>query len=110
MGRSIQMNTGAAHAAGDIYWFLHSDTIIPNDADSFIQKVLINDKHWGRFNVRLSGNHILFRVIELMMNLRSCITGIATGDQGIFITREAFSRISGLFQLFINKLFEDATA
>ncbi len=95
-GRSIQMNQGANAATGDILWFLHADSIVPASAETDIIDCLTNSTHiWGRFNIRLSGRQPIFRLIETMMNLRSCITGIATGDQGIFMLRYAFDQIDG---------------
>ena len=95
-GRAIQMNTGAAHSNGDILLFLHADTLAPDNIDELIISALNNrHKYWGRFNVKLSGKHWLFRAIETLMNLRSCFSGIATGDQGIFLTRHAFNELSG---------------
>jgi len=95
-GRAIQMNTGAAHANGNILLFLHADTIAPEYLDDLVINAL-NSKHkyWGRFNVKLSGKHCLFRVIETLMNLRSCFSGIATGDQGIFLRQHTFNELSG---------------
>jgi len=95
-GRAQQMNTGALHANGDVFWFLHADTIAPENADQFINQVIkYNHCIWGRFNVRLSGKKTIFRTIELLMNLRSCLTGIATGDQGIFVLRSYFKELNG---------------
>lgn len=95
-GRAVQMNRGADQATGDILWFLHADTIPPASADSIIVNCMANrSKVWGRFNVRLSSNRPIFRLIEFMMNQRSCITGIATGDQGIFMLRYAFDQVDG---------------
>lgn len=95
-GRAIQMNTGAEYATGDVYWFLHGDTLAPKNADRIIEQQLhTSDRHWGRFNVRLSGHQSIFRLIAWLMNLRSCITGIATGDQGIFINATAFKKLEG---------------
>lgn len=91
-GRAIQMNEGAACSKNEILWFLHADTLIPENAIKHIQQALIN-KSWGRFNVHLSGTNILFRIIEMMMNLRSCVTGIATGDQGVFVDKNLFSKV-----------------
>ena len=88
-GRARQMNAGAQVAHGEILWFLHLDSRLPPGA---AQQVIdsAGGGGWGRFDVRLSGRHILFRLIERLMNLRSCISGIATGDQGIFVHRELF--------------------
>ena len=94
-GRANQMNAGAVQADGDVFWFLHSDTLTPDNADQLIEQALASDRHWGRFNVRLSGSHTGFRIIEWMMNIRSCITGIATGDQGIFIEKKVFEQLDG---------------
>lgn len=99
-GRYLQMNTGASYASGDVLCFLHADTIAPENIDQLITHAL-NHSHkiWGRFNVRLSGSFWFFRVIEFLMNTRSCLTGIATGDQGIFISRNIFNKISGFSDL-----------
>ena len=93
-GRAKQMNYGAQHANGEILWFLHADSQPPANADQLIQRALA-EQHmvWGRFNVRLSGKQWMFRVIATLMNWRSAITGIATGDQGIFIRRSWFEQI-----------------
>ena len=93
-GRALQMNLGASHAQHDILWFLHADTLVPENAIDIIETSL-TDRGWGRFNVKLSGAHGMFRIIELMMNIRSCITAIATGDQGIFVKHTLFSRLGG---------------
>jgi len=93
-GRALQMNNGAAHSENDILWFLHADTLISDKAIESIQQAL-NENDWGRFNVKLSGSHILFRLIEKMMNIRSCLTGIATGDQGIFVKKHVFNAVNG---------------
>lgn len=93
-GRASQMNSGAAYAHYDILWFLHADTLISDNSVEQIQQSLnIND--WGRFNIKLSGSNILFRLIEKMMNVRSCLTGIATGDQGIFVKKDIFTAVNG---------------
>ena len=92
-GRAIQMNSGIAEATGDVLLFLHADTRLPDDALGGIIAAVEEGHFWGRFNVRLSGSHFMFRVIERMMNLRSCITGVATGDQAIFVSRESIDII-----------------
>ena len=93
-GRAIQMNKGAEKSKNEILWFLHADTLIPDNAIEYIHQAL-KKKSWGRFNVHLSGTNVLFRLIESMMNLRSCVTGIATGDQGIFINKVIFNKVGG---------------
>ncbi len=94
-GRARQMNAGAEQARGDVLLFLHADTRLPENADRFIREALEGGGVWGRFDVRLSGQAWLLRVIETLMNWRSCVTGMATGDQAIFVLREAFVHLGG---------------
>jgi len=95
-GRASQMNAGADLAKGEVLLFLHADTELPDGADSLILDGLARTGTlWGRFDVRLSGSHPMLRVVERMMNWRSRVTGICTGDQAIFATREAFLRGGG---------------
>lgn len=95
-GRASQMNAGARVARGDILWFLHSDSLPPAGADELIYTVLDGQRHhWGRFDVRLSGSQPLLRLVEISMSLRSRLTGIATGDQGIFVRRGVFEKAGG---------------
>jgi len=94
-GRAKQMNFGAKFAQHDILLFLHADTYLPINADSLIIQGLTENYKWGRFNVRLSGTAKLLRVVEIMMNWRSCLTGIATGDQAIFIQRDLYEQVQG---------------
>jgi len=94
-GRAEQMNTGAQATDAEVLWFVHADTRVPADADIQIRKALGHGSRWGRFDVRLSGTHPLLRVVETMMNWRSCLTGIATGDQGLFVDRAAWVTVGG---------------
>ena len=99
-GRATQMNHGARAASGEILWFLHADTLIPADTHTQLMAgLLATTKVWGRFNVRLTGTQIIFRLIEGMMNLRSCISGIATGDQGIFLWQHVFMEVGGFDEI-----------
>lgn len=88
-GRALQMNAGAAAATGDALVFLHADTRLPQGADELIFQSL-RLSPWGRFDVEIDARHPLLRVVACTMNLRSRLTGIATGDQAIFVRREAF--------------------
>jgi len=88
-GRASQMNHGIEAAQGDVLLFLHADTRLPVDSAAKVINAIEDGYFWGRFNVRLSGDRFLYRIIERMMNLRSCITGVATGDQAIFVSRES---------------------
>jgi rSAM/selenodomain-associated transferase 2 len=88
-GRALQMNAGAREASGDVLVFLHADTALPPDASALISQSA-NQHLWGRFDVEIEGSHPLLKVVAWSMNLRSRLTGIATGDQAIFVRREAF--------------------
>lgn len=95
-GRALQMNAGAAVAHGDVLLFLHADTRLPPHADKLIREGLAQSgRAWGRFDVSIEGRHPLLPVVAAFMNARSRLTGIATGDQAIFVTREAFAAAGG---------------
>ncbi len=93
-GRGAPLNAGAALGSGDALLFLHADTIVPDDADRLIAEALTH-RAWGRFDLRIAGRHPFLAVIARMINWRSRLTGIATGDQAIFVTREAFIAVGG---------------
>ena len=94
-GRGVQMNAGAAAASGDVLLFLHADTRLPKNADRLVLDGLAHSgRNWGRFDVRFDGGDLL-ALVALMMNWRSRLTGIATGDQALFVTRAAFERAGG---------------
>ena len=94
-GRGLQMNAGAAAAQGDVLLFLHADTRLPQNADRLVLDGLARSgRCWGRFDVRFDVGGLL-ALIALMMNLRSRLTGIATGDQAMFTTRAAFEAAGG---------------
>ena len=95
-GRASQMNAGAACARGAILLFLHADSLLPQAADALIVDGLKRTRRgWGRFDVSIAGGHPLLRLVERLMNLRSRLTGIATGDQAIFVTRSLFTAAGG---------------
>lgn len=94
-GRACQMNRGAAAASGERLLFLHADTRLPRGAERLIEEALSGRHCWGRFDIRLEGRHPLLPIIATAMNLRSRLTGIATGDQALFMTREAFDAVGG---------------
>lgn len=95
-GRARQQNAGAAAARGRVLLFLHADTRLPPDADRLVAAALAEGRAgWGRFDVRLSGRQPLLRAVERMISLRSRLSGVATGDQGIFVRRDWFERVGG---------------
>lgn len=95
-GRGVQMNAGARIAKGRVLLFLHADTLLPREAENAILAGLARSRRkWGRFNVRLSGRSAWFRVIEWSMNWRSRLTGIATGDQALFVEKDVFAAVGG---------------
>lgn len=95
-GRASQMNAGAACARGEIMLFLHADTLLPEFADALIVEGLKRSRRgWGRFDVVISGGNPLLQVVARLMNVRSRLTGIATGDQAIFVTRSLFTAAGG---------------
>jgi len=93
-GRASQMNAGAATAKGDVLLFLHADTRLPENADALVIDALSRSRRaWGRFDVRFTKGAL--PLIAWTMNVRSRLTGIATGDQAMFATRKAFESVGG---------------
>jgi rSAM/selenodomain-associated transferase 2 len=94
-GRAVQMNAGAAAAQGDVLLFLHADTYLPASADRLVLDGLARSgRRWGHFDVRIDGGGGL-AIIARLMNTRSRLTGICTGDQAMFITRATFEGAGG---------------
>ncbi|HDZ39908.1 MAG TPA: glycosyltransferase [Marinobacter sp.] len=98
-GRAVQMNAGASVANGSVLVFLHADTRLPENALNCLSEFFNSDKAWGRFDVRLSGRGVMFRVVAWFMNQRSRLTGICTGDQALFVRREVFEALRGFDSL-----------
>jgi rSAM/selenodomain-associated transferase 2 len=93
-GRALQMHAGAACASAPVLWFLHADSRIPSDALIQIEMALQKSK-WGRFDIALEGKSAWLAVVSTFMNWRSALSGICTGDQGIFVTANAYRRVGG---------------
>jgi rSAM/selenodomain-associated transferase 2 len=93
-GRALQMNVGAAQASGDMLWFLHGDSLLEGDVKNYADQ-LVASQAWGFFCIKLDGPHIIYRLIELMINLRSSLTSVGTGDQGLFVCRNFFNMVGG---------------
>jgi len=98
-GRAAQMNAGARSSMAEVLLFLHADTILPPSAVDRVQEAFASGARWGRFDVRIDSTHGLLRIVERMMNWRSRLTGIATGDQAIFVRRDLFEQIGGFKEL-----------
>lgn len=99
-GRARQMNAGATVASGDVLLFLHADTRLPSAAEQAIETAIrrsgrLPENAWGRFDVRIQGSPFMLRAVASLMNGRSRLTGIATGDQAIFVARHAFEAAGG---------------
>ena len=94
-GRARQMNAGAAHAHGSVLLFVHADTTLPAGADAAVADALAGGALWGRFDVNIEGRSCMFPLIAALMNRRSRWSGIATGDQAMFVERALFERVGG---------------
>lgn len=94
-GRARQMNAGAAMCDADVMLFLHADTVLPVDAAISVRDAVIKGVLWGHFLVRLDQPGVIYRLIEQAMNLRSRVTGIATGDQAVYVRSDVFRLIGG---------------
>lgn len=94
-GRASQMNAGAAVAQGRALLFLHADTRLPECADRLIMQAIASGHRWGRFDVCIEGNSAWLPVVAKLMNWRSRRTGIATGDQAIFVSAVVFHAAGG---------------
>lgn len=106
-GRARQMNAGASIAQGDVLLFLHADTFLPNRAEQQIMLAMeATSRVWGRFAVEIQGRAWMLKIVALLMNIRSCLTGIVTGDQAMFMYRHAFIKVGGFPDL---PLMEDIT-
>lgn len=94
-GRAVQMNAGAGSATSDVVLFLHADTRLPDNADRMVAAAVACGRLWGRFDVHILGKPMMLRLVAAMMNCRSRWTGIATGDQAMFVRRETFVALGG---------------
>lgn len=94
-GRAAQMNAGAAAAQGEGLLFLHADTRLPPDALPAVQQALAAGARWGRFDVAIEGRSRWLPVVATLMNWRSRLTGIATGDQALFVSAALFRELGG---------------
>lgn len=95
-GRALQMNQGAKTSGGEILLFLHADTQLPGDAKSKIDTALADQRIVGGwFDVRFDRPSMWGTIISRMMNWRSRLSGLATGDQALFVRRPIFEQMGG---------------
>lgn len=93
------MNEGAHHASGEVFLFLHCDSLIPQDLCAQVEEVLSKGYSFGCFRIRFDSHHPWMRCCSFCSNLRVRLRKIAFGDQGIFLTRELFEQIGGFSDL-----------
>jgi len=94
-GRGAQMNAGAAACPADVLLFLHADTQLPDKADLAVARAMRGRCAWGRFDVHIDSQRPALRIVEASMNLRSRWSGIATGDQALFVQHDLFRAVGG---------------
>ena len=98
LGRASQLNAGAKVAQGKHFWFLHADSIL--DFNIFSQYLhVISSSDWGRFDIKINNPKLIYLLISSLINFRSRLSKIATGDQGIFISKELFYQVGKFPQL-----------
>lgn len=104
-GRARQMNLGAQFAQSNILLFLHADTRLPENAKKLVLAALASEQeHWGRFDVALRAENqtfyqqTMYAIISWFINQRSRLSGIATGDQAIFVKHSTFTSIGGFVE------------
>lgn len=99
-GRASQMNEGANASTGEVLLFLHADTQLPPGAERIVASVLSSQSIiGGRFDVRFDSSSPWSQVISGFMNRRSRLTGIATGDQALFVRRDVFDSLGGFLEI-----------
>lgn len=103
-GRATQMNVGANASRGELLLFLHADTRLPQNAQGLLETLAAEGPLWGRFDVRFDHDSALLGLVATLMNWRSRMTGVATGDQAMFVSRALFARVGGFPQI---ELMED---
>ena len=94
-GRAAQMNAGAAACPAQVLLFLHADTRLPDNADALVQRATLALHGWGRFDVQIDSPALMLRIVSGAMNLRSRWSGIATGDQAMFVRHDLFTAVGG---------------
>ncbi len=107
-GRGHQLSAGVAESTGHVLVLLHADTHLDPATESAIAGALVDDATVGGcslFGVRPAPSRFgKYRLLEAAVNLRTRLFRTATGDQAIFVTRDAYERIGGIPDV---PLFED---
>ena len=94
-GRAHQMNQGETLASGNILWFIHADTSVPESSAEYILESISTEKPWGRFDIRFDNQSARMKLVAFAVNLRSGLTGVCSGDQAIFLLRSQFHQLGG---------------
>ena len=94
-GRGSQMNRGALESAGDILFFLHCDSLLPEDFLSEIRRTM-SAYSWGCFGVRFPSRNFFMLTNRIISNHRASRRRLPFGDQGIFVDRKLFFEM-GMF-------------
>jgi rSAM/selenodomain-associated transferase 2 len=108
-GRGAQMNAGAAAGAAGVYLFLHADTALPEGADRLLLEAVRAGATWGRFDLRIASSWPMLRLVAALINLRSRLSGIATGDQAMFVRGEVFRAMGGFADIALMEDIELST-
>nr|WP_202803894.1 TIGR04283 family arsenosugar biosynthesis glycosyltransferase [Geminocystis herdmanii] len=105
--RSYQMNLGAENAQGEILLFLHGDTLLPPNYHQIIKEI-VNQKDFilGAFTLNIDNKKSIFRLLEIMVNVRSNYLSLPYGDQGIFLKKEVFEQLGKYQDIAIMEDFE----
>lgn len=100
-GRGRQLNSGCQAARGQWLWLLHADSLPSRAAVATLESIAAGNSPqasvgWGRFDICFDAHSALFQLLAAMMNARSRLTGICTGDQGMFLHRRLLSCVGGV--------------
>ena len=93
-GRALQLRAGAALCSAPVLVFLHADSRLPAETLRRLTALRPADG-WGFFRPQLAGRSRCLPLVSWCMAWRSRLSGIATGDQGLYLSRALHDRIGG---------------
>lgn len=102
-GRAKQMNTGAKASIGSVLYFLHADSVPPQNFDSLIISEIKKQHLAGCFKMRFDSSHWWLALVSWATRFNWSIC--RGGDQSLFITKALFDEIGGFDQEYI--IYED---